>query len=142
MYEGSNAMQELVENGSLLKSTEESIKYLSDALHNLNEQLSQCTSLMPEMILKNRITVVKEQIDTLVKRRDELQKRKEEIYKQFQTAMTCASYEDTIDRIDRIVMKLLAIDDIYSETHKTSNVTIMEFVSGLLKEKARLTQTM
>lgn len=138
MYEG-NIMAELIENGSSLKSTEKAIEDLDEVINNMSDRIKQCISLMPEMILKNNIMLAKEQRKILVAKRESLLDRRKELSSIIQDdALSGKDSDGMIDTIDRIVMKLLAIDDIYSETHHVSNSSIMAFVEDLLKQKRKL----
>ena len=128
MYSRSD-MQEIIDNGTMIKSTQKAIGDLDDILDNLESQVNQCPTLMPEMILQNHIVLVKEQRKLLTNKLESLIDRRRELQK----TIICDS-DDDVATIDRIVAKLLAIDDIYIETHKTSNVTIMSFVADLLKK--------
>ena len=128
MYSRSD-MQEIIDNGTMIKSTQKAIGDLDDILDNLESQVNQCPTLMPEMILQNHIVLVKEQRKLLTNKLESLIDRRRELQK----TIICDS-DDDVATIDRIVAKLLAIDDIYIETHKTSNFTIMSFVEDLLKK--------
>ena len=128
MYSRSD-MQEIIDNGTMIKSTQKAIGDLDDILDNLESQVNQCPTLMPEMILQNHIVLVKEQRKLLTNKLESLIDRRRELQK----TIICDS-DDDVATIDRIVAKLLVIDDIYIETHKTSNVTIMSFVEDLLKK--------
>ena len=128
MYSRSD-MQEIIDNGTMIKSTQKAIGDLDDILDNLESQVNQCPTLMPEMILQNHIVLVKEQRKLLTNKLESLIDRRRELQKTI-----IGDSDDDVATIDRIVAKLLAIDDIYIETHKTSNVTIMSFVEDLLKK--------
>lgn len=141
MCKGST-MSDLIENGSSLKSTEKSIEDLNEMIDSLKYRIKECPSLIPEMILQNHLLLVKEQRKMLENKRKNLLKRRKELSDTLQHELFYDNDTDNmIDTIDRIVMKLLAIDDIYSETHGVSNSSIMSFVEDLLKQKRTLVIT-
>ena len=133
MYDGNN-MTEFINNGTMIKSTQKAIDDLDDIISTLEIRIEQCPTLIPEMILTNHLILVKEQRKILTEKLNKLVEKRQAIQKTFMVDTdTCDN--ETIDAIDRIVTKLLAIEDIYAETHKTSNVAIMSFVEDLLKKK-------
>lgn len=132
-------MSELIENGSVLKSIEKSIDGLDEIINNMNDRIKGCETSIPEMILQNHLILVKEQREILKNKRKDLLDRRKELTDKIETdVLNGKDYDNMIDTIDRIVMKLLAIDDIYSETHHVSNSSIMSFVEDLLKKKKNL----
>ena len=138
MCEGNSIMKELIENGSAISSTEKAIDDLDEIIYNMTGRIDQCASLIPEMILRNHIVLVKEQRDILKDKYKNLLTHRKELTDKLQNKLLETDQNNTIDTIDRIVMKLLAIDDIYAETHKVSNASIMSFVEDLLKKKKEL----
>lgn len=142
MYEEESMVKELIENGTSIQSVESSIQGLEETLGVIKARMKTCSGLVDETILTNQMQLIREQLYILKDKHQHLLNRRVVLMRQIRMENRVASQTgEAISTIDSLVMSLLKIDDVYMESHKSSNPSIMAFVEDLLKKKNNMIES-